>query len=211
MERKSPVWRIGEILIQVSDVKRSLTFYRDGLGIPFEATRYGDDSFVAKVGEVRVLLHPDFDDSLRDAKRGLGVIVHLWVPDADAYCEEIRQRGIAIAEEPEDRPWGRHFSVVDPDGYRIDVLGPIRRRRADSSGLVDPPLPAALPLSASGTAIAGVRVRPRCRRSRLTERSSCAGRWRPYERTLLLSLSTETAVILMKLTVTTPEDAGAPC
>jgi predicted enzyme related to lactoylglutathione lyase len=125
--RKSAVQRVAEILIQVSDVERALTFYRDGLGIPFEATGHGDDSFEAKVGEVRLLLHPDFDDSLKDAKRGAGVLVHLWVADSDAYCGEIRARGIAIAEEPEVRPWGRHFSVVDPDGYRIHILGPVPR------------------------------------------------------------------------------------
>jgi predicted enzyme related to lactoylglutathione lyase len=103
-----------------------LTFYRDGLGIPFEATGYGDHSFEARLGEVRVLLHPDFEDSLKTAKRGAGVFVHLWVPDSDAYCGEIRRRGIAIAEEPADRPWGRQFSVVDPDGYEIHILGPLR-------------------------------------------------------------------------------------
>ncbi len=120
------VQRVHEILIQVSDVERALRFYRDGLGIPFVPTHYGDDSFQAKVGEVRVLLHPDFDDSLKDAKRGAGLILHLWVPDADSYCEEILRRGITIGEGPRDRPWGRHFAVVDPDGYWIHILGPVR-------------------------------------------------------------------------------------
>jgi catechol 2,3-dioxygenase-like lactoylglutathione lyase family enzyme len=125
---KNVVQRIDEILIQVSDVERALRFYRDGLGIPFVPTHYGDDSFQAKVGEVRLILHPDFDDSLKDAKRGAGVVLHLWVLDADSYCEEIRRRGLAIAEEPHDRPWGRHFAMVDPDGYWIHILGPIRRK-----------------------------------------------------------------------------------
>lgn len=127
MERNA-VERIAEILIRVSDVERSLAFYRDGLGIPFEPTNYGDNSFEARVGEVRLLLHPDWDDSLKRAKRGIGIYTHLWVSDIDAYCEEIRQRGIEIAEKPEDRPWGRHSSVIDPDGYRIDLLGPVRRK-----------------------------------------------------------------------------------
>ena len=45
------------------------------------------------MGEVRLLLHPDFDDSLRETKRGAGVLIHLGVPDADAYCE-VRRRGV---------------------------------------------------------------------------------------------------------------------
>ncbi|MGH2372810.1 MAG: VOC family protein [bacterium] len=100
-----------------------MKFYRDGLGIPFKPTRYGDDSFEARVGDVRFLLHPDFDDSLRKARRGAGVLIHFWVRDADTSCAEIRQRGIAVDEDPENRPWGRHFSVGDPDGYRIHILG----------------------------------------------------------------------------------------
>lgn len=119
---------LAEILIQVSDVGRSLNFYRDRLGIPFTRTVYGDDSFEAKVGQVRIVLHPDFDESVKkkDAERGAGILIHLWVVDADEYCEELRRRKVAIVEEPEDRPWGRHFAVIDPDGYRIHILGPVR-------------------------------------------------------------------------------------
>src|SRR5438128_1383377 len=129
---KDSVQRIAEILIQVSDPERSLRFYRDGLGLLFAPTSYGDGSFETKVGEVRVLLHPDFDDSLRSLKRGAGVLIHLWVPDADAYFAQVRSRGVAVLDEPEDRPWGRHFSVVDPDGYRIDVLGPLKGATAST-------------------------------------------------------------------------------
>jgi predicted enzyme related to lactoylglutathione lyase len=131
---KNAVQRIAEILIQVSDTERSLRFYRDGLGLPFEPTGYGDGSFETKMGEVRLLLHPDFDDSLLGIRRGGGVLIHLWVPDADAYCEQVRRRGVPVLDEPEDRPWGRHFSVVDPDGYRIDVLGPLRGAAASTAG-----------------------------------------------------------------------------
>ncbi len=120
------VQRIEEILILVSDMERSLYFYRDGLGIPFTPTNYGDGSWDVKIGEARIVLHPDWDDSLRNARRGVGIFIHLWVPDIDAYCEQIRQHGIAVDEDPEDRPWGRHAAVIDPDGYRIEILGPVR-------------------------------------------------------------------------------------
>ncbi len=128
MRRKLAIQRIDEILIQVSDIERSLRFYRDGLGMPFAPAPYGDNSYIAKVGEVKLLLHPDFNDSLKRSIRGAGILIHPWVPDVDAYCDELRQRGIRIAEDPEDRPWGRHFAVVDPDGYWIHILGPVRQR-----------------------------------------------------------------------------------
>jgi len=126
--KRTRVQRIDEVLIQVSDAERSVRFYRDGLGIPFRPTGYGDGSHEAKVGEVRIVLHPDFDDSLKGIPRAAGVLLHPWVADVDAYVEELRHRGITIVEEPEDRPWGRHFAVDDPDGYRLHFLGPTRRR-----------------------------------------------------------------------------------
>ncbi len=64
--------RIDEILIQVSDVERSLRFYRDGLGLPFAPSRSGDDSYEATLGETRIVIHPDFDESPKSATRGAG-------------------------------------------------------------------------------------------------------------------------------------------
>lgn len=33
-----------------------------------------------------------------------------------------------LKEKPENHPWGREFSVVDPDGYEIEILGPLPKR-----------------------------------------------------------------------------------
>jgi len=120
--------RVDEILIQVSDVRRSVKFYREGLGIPLKPTGYGDESFQADLGGVRFLIHPDFDRSLGRRRRGAGIHVHLWVPDADSYHVRLRKRGVTVIEPPENRPWGRHLVVVDPDGYRIEILGPVKKR-----------------------------------------------------------------------------------
>ncbi len=134
MKKRDSPQRVDEILIQVSDVRRSVKFYRDGLGVPLKATRYGDDSFEAHVGSVRLLIHPDFDRSLRNSPRGAGMHVHFWVPDADAYYTRLRERRVKVIEAPEDRPWGRHLAVVDPDGYRIEILGPVKKARPRESG-----------------------------------------------------------------------------
>ena len=116
--------RIDEILVQVSDIPRSVGFYRDKLGIPFRRTSYGDDSYEAVVGGIRLVLHPDFDEKVSAHPRGNGILIHLWVEDTDAYQSLLRGRGVSIAEPPVDRPWGRHMAVVDPDGYRVEILGP---------------------------------------------------------------------------------------
>ncbi|MBI3286517.1 MAG: VOC family protein [Chloroflexi bacterium] len=141
MPKGNSVQRVDEILIQVSDVQRSLKFYRDGLGIALKATAYGDDSFEANVGGVRFLIHPDFDGSLKNVHRGAGIHIHFWVPDADVYYALLRKRGIQVIEPPENRPWGRHLAVVDPDGYRIEILGPVKKAKRQGKG--GAPTPAA--------------------------------------------------------------------
>ena len=58
----------------------------------------------------------------------------LQVADAVAARDELAARGVAIAEEPERKPWGLiEFSVVDPDGLELVVVEtpidhPLRRR-----------------------------------------------------------------------------------
>jgi len=121
--------KVDEILIQVSDVRRSVNFYRDGLGIALKATKYGDNSFEANVGGVRFLVHPDFDQSLKNTRRGAGIHVHFRVPDADTYYAKLRERGIEVIEPPRDQPWGRHLAVTDPDGYKIEILGSVRKTK----------------------------------------------------------------------------------
>ena len=67
-----------------------------------------------------LLLHRDFSAATGRSKRAVGVHLHLSVDDADGFHALLRRHGIEAASEPIDRPWGREFEVVDPDGYRIE-------------------------------------------------------------------------------------------
>jgi catechol 2,3-dioxygenase-like lactoylglutathione lyase family enzyme len=47
----------------------------------------------------------------------------LYVDDARAVQDELRGRGVTIARELKDEPWGhRSFGVDDPDGLRIWII-----------------------------------------------------------------------------------------
>lgn len=130
MARKLELKRIECMLIQVSNIARSLRFWRDGLGIPFKTTGYGDDSAEAQLGDARICLHPDFDPgSIEKGTRGAGITLHLWTDDAHAYYAELKERGVAVGKEPSDKPWGCEFSVTDPDGYELEILGPVAGKK----------------------------------------------------------------------------------
>lgn len=119
-------------MLYVSDLKRSVEFYRQKLGFGFtgywddENERVTDDYEEAgepgyasvKVGESEIGLHldPDFEAGPRRFE------LHVRVDDADAVYEELTDRGVD-ATEPADQPWGaRMFSVTDPDGHVWDFV-----------------------------------------------------------------------------------------
>lgn len=53
-----------------------------------------------------------------------GGLVHFDIPDVDGYYREIRDRGVAVVQAPENSlgPHLRDMVVVDPDGNRLCFL-----------------------------------------------------------------------------------------
>src|SRR5437660_917789 len=91
------------ITLQVADLGRALLFYGNVLR-----------------------LHEAFDPAVRsNPDRGAGVGIHFSVPDVDAYHRELASKGLR-AEMPKNEPWGREFSIRDPDGYEIEFIGPMK-------------------------------------------------------------------------------------
>ena len=115
----SSISAFNTITLQVSDLGRSLVFYTNLLGLEFPDRSQRAASTV--VGGVRLLLHEDFDPSLKGERRGAGVGLHFAVKDVDALHRNLQKRGL-MADLPETHPWGREFSVRDPDGYEIEFI-----------------------------------------------------------------------------------------
>jgi lactoylglutathione lyase len=111
---------VSVVYLYVSDMERSLGFYRDLLGIPLE----GDGDWQeATLGGTRFALHK--------AREGIGELssgtihVSLEVADVDAAAERLRGAGVSAKETMRD-DWGAAVQVVDPDGYEIYLFQPPR-------------------------------------------------------------------------------------
>jgi predicted enzyme related to lactoylglutathione lyase len=109
---------VSVVYLYVTDMQRSLPFYRDLLGIPLE----GDDDWQeATLGGTRFALHK--------TREGIGELssgtihVSLEVADADAAAERVRGAGVAVKETMRDE-WGTAVQVVDPDGYEVYLYQP---------------------------------------------------------------------------------------
>jgi catechol 2,3-dioxygenase-like lactoylglutathione lyase family enzyme len=118
----------SRVLIRPVDYQRSLGFYRDQLGLAI-AREYGAGTvFFAGQSFIELAGHGEPD---------AGGTLWLQVRDVYATERELTGRGVAIAREARQEPWGLHeMRVTDPDGVTlifVQVPGnhPLRR---DSRG-----------------------------------------------------------------------------
>jgi len=108
----------------VSDVGRSVGFYRDVFGAD---VRYSDPDFAAiKLGDLDFMLHADhtydshpwYGRLLAERGRGLGAELRLFGVDPDDLESRARELGATVLQSATDKPFGwRDVWVQDPDGY----------------------------------------------------------------------------------------------
>ena len=126
----SPVarrWSIAPHFL-VDDVVATANWYRDKLGFRYERFWGDPPSFcmVWRSGVVIMLSCSEGPGAARPNRladpRGESDAwdAYVWVDDADALIGEYRAKGVPIAREICDQPYGcRDFDIEDRNGYRI--------------------------------------------------------------------------------------------
>jgi catechol 2,3-dioxygenase-like lactoylglutathione lyase family enzyme len=125
--------RAGAILA-VSDVDRSLAFYRDLIGFEVEAT-YDDPPYATlTLAGTRLSLaeqgHPAEDRpgvtmTAPAEPSKASVVLVVEVTDARARYTELEALGARFLAEPYEPPWGGcRFFCTDPDGYLVEIEQP---------------------------------------------------------------------------------------
>jgi lactoylglutathione lyase len=112
------VSRLNVVYLYVSEMKRSLRFYRDLLGIPLE----GDGDWQeASLGGTRFALHL-VHEGIGPLSSG-SVHVNLEVTDLERATERLRAAGLEVEETMRD-DWGAAARITDPDGYELYLFQP---------------------------------------------------------------------------------------
>jgi catechol 2,3-dioxygenase-like lactoylglutathione lyase family enzyme len=112
------------MLIRPADYERSLRFYRDQLGLAIFRDYGAGTVFFAGQSLIELAGH---------GTPSAGGTMWLQVRDVYASEEELRGRGVEIAREAKQEPWGLHeMHVVDPDGVllifvQVPETHPLRR------------------------------------------------------------------------------------
>ena len=119
-----PVESISAITLAVTDMERSVVFYRDHVGLEM---LYGGEqaSFTSfKVGDGYVNLI--FSEQ---EPQWWGRLI-LYVDDVDAHYSRLTGFGLTPSTPPEDARWGeRYFHIDDPDGHELSFARPLARGR----------------------------------------------------------------------------------
>ena len=120
MPRTAVTGSPGFVSIAVSDVARSAAFYERFLGGVRDTFDFGPGSAVFVGWPTYALAGPRPGQSAPSPET---TTIAVWwrASDAQALHDEAKAAGVPILVEPFDGPFGRTFTMADPDGYRVTV------------------------------------------------------------------------------------------
>jgi uncharacterized glyoxalase superfamily protein PhnB len=112
--RNEVIEGLGYLWLEVSDLSRSVAFYRDGLRFSVDGpSRNGPGTAHLRAGDLRLILSQRLETGPCDRR---GVTITLEVAGVDAYHDALVARGLEPSP-PNDDGALRSFTLDDPDGY----------------------------------------------------------------------------------------------
>ncbi len=128
-------------LVFVSDMERSVAFYRDVLGWPL--TRQSPEwTEFATEGTTLALQHASRPSGAAAVQGELAGRCQLgfWVEDIEAFHQDMVARGTLCIEPPREEAFGAKLAVyADPDGLPFSVAGSLKKEPADQGLLGSEP------------------------------------------------------------------------
>ena len=121
--------RLAHTMIRVGNLKKSLAFYTELLGMRiFKEKEYLAGKFTLvflgyRENEALIELTHNWETEHYEIGAGFGHLA-IEVDDIYAFCADIKSRGANIIREPGPMKHGKSAIafIEDPDGYKIEVI-----------------------------------------------------------------------------------------
>ena len=112
---------INPIILFVKDYKRSLSFYRDTLGLKLASSDDPHEEFATfDIGGTVFALHGGYD---REIKGDGNIAIHFVTENLEEEVKRLKENGAKFTKEIRKMPWGAHQATfADPDGNEMDLM-----------------------------------------------------------------------------------------
>jgi lactoylglutathione lyase len=109
--------KIGSVILIVSEMEKSLVFYKDILGLPIKNQSEAWTEFF--VNGTVLALHPAENKS--KLKTGISILIGFMVSDLEITVKKLKENKVKFFKEAKEEPFGKHAIIEDPDGHLISI------------------------------------------------------------------------------------------
>lgn len=127
--------KVGNVILAVKDLDKSLAFYHELIGLPIKNQR----RTWVDLGTSGALLslHPASITEQHGDALASGITIGFIVGDVKSAVEELREKGVKIHREIVEKDAGKNAVISDPDDYLISLFEPSFADKAEqTSGYV---------------------------------------------------------------------------
>ena len=116
------VKKVGNVILAVKDLNKSIEFYNKILGMPIKRQR---ENWV-DLGQSGALLSlhspsPPADLSMTPNDR---ILIGFVVGDVSSAIDELKSKNVKIHRDIQDKSSGKNAIILDPDEYMISLFEP---------------------------------------------------------------------------------------
>ncbi|MEO9319454.1 MAG: VOC family protein [Nitrososphaera sp.] len=123
--------KVGAVILLVSDMERSVKFYRDTLGLPLKNKSKDWTEFFKS--DTVLALHPAKNKG--NIKTGSAMLVGFEVSDLDSTVKTLKDKKVKFFKKLTNEPFGKHAIIKDPDGHLISIAE-IKEKTAEGFDLI---------------------------------------------------------------------------
>lgn len=109
--------KIGAVVLLVANMKRSINFYKNILGLPIKRQSRDWTEFFNN-GTVLALHPAKKKDKL---KSGSTILIGFMVNDLDYSVKQLKKKKVKFFKRLKKEPFGKHTIILDPDGHLISI------------------------------------------------------------------------------------------